>query len=153
MLELSYAHLPRGAHGIYKHILFYWYSTFFAKKKPLGQKTDFDQFSQILPVKYPFGNFNSVFSHSRSILEQNVWKQTPHNRGVFWGGPFYDILPKNASQKAKLAKQNYTWLISAEDKNFRSIFSPFHVISENRLKIFFDHPWQFWINIIMFSVA
>ena len=33
-LELSVAHLPRGAHAIYKHILFYWYPTFFALKNP-----------------------------------------------------------------------------------------------------------------------
>ena len=71
-LELSFAHLPRGDHGIYKHILFYWYPTFFAKKKTLGQKTDLEQFSEILLVKYPIGIFNSVFSNHRSILEQNV---------------------------------------------------------------------------------
>ena len=70
-LELSFALLPRGAHCIYKHILFYWYPTFFALKNPPRPKNWF---------------FILIFSHSRSILEQNVWTETLHNRGVVWGG-------------------------------------------------------------------
>ena len=34
ILELSHAHLPDGALGIYKHFLFSWWSTFFENKTP-----------------------------------------------------------------------------------------------------------------------
>ena len=37
---------------------------FLRKKNHLDQKTDFDQFSTILPRKYPFRIFYSVFSNS-----------------------------------------------------------------------------------------
>ena len=50
MLELSYVHLPRGAHGIYKHILFYWYPTFFAKKTPtFAKKLILNNFPRFCP--------------------------------------------------------------------------------------------------------
>ena len=92
-LELSFALLPRHAHGIYKHILFYWCPTFFAKKNPLAKKLILTNFPQFSPENIHSESFILFFSHSRSILEQNVWKQTPHNRGLVWeGGLFSDIL-------------------------------------------------------------
>ena len=71
-LELSFAHLPRGAHGIYKHILFYWYPTFFARKKTLTKKLVLTNFPLFCPENIHSESFILLFSHSRSILEQNV---------------------------------------------------------------------------------
>ena len=80
-----------GVNMAYTNI-FYFIGTppFFAKKKPiLAPKLILTN----LPQKYPFRSFNLLFSNYRGILEQNVWKQTPHNKVVVWEGLFYDILP------------------------------------------------------------
>ena len=50
--------------------------------------------NEILPKKYPSRIFNLFFSNYRGILEQSVWKQTPHNKGVVWGVCFLTFCPK-----------------------------------------------------------
>ena len=105
-----------------------------------------------MPVKYPFEIFNSVFSHSKSILEQNVWKQTPHNRGVVLGGLFSDILSLKCIKKGYRVSINHYSCFHKKKFSFLrwsllgascikyiytiipSVFSPYRVYKRNWLK-------------------